>query len=317
MIQLTNLCNSKCKNCLIWTHEVNKNPDYKEVSVDEIAHVMSELKNDLFWVAFTGGEPTLKKAEIFELLKRAVEICPRMRVVAFTTNGLKPNDALEIALEIRKYNLDSIVTISMDGDEKTHDHIRGIKGNYQLALETYKLLRDHGVKVHYGLTVGKLNHDYIKEHYQNDGKNIKAITFTHMNGIYSYSGDVNSSRILDSLNIIMKSYKVEKLHEIIEFIYLKISKKFFIKKMRKNIIPCSVMKSTIDIMADGEVVPCMFLPKISDAQDFKKEMLFSEKGQKIIDDIKREKCPKCWMNCYAPHSIIEHPVKSVIQAVIN
>ncbi len=315
MIQLTNLCNSKCKNCLIWTHEVNHNPEYQEVSNEDICNVMTELREDLFWIAFTGGEPTLKKDDIIFLLSKAVEICPRMRVVAFTTNGLKPNDALEIALEIKKLGLDSIVTISLDGDEMTHDHIRGVKGNYQLAQETLKLLENHGVKVHFGLTVGKLNYDYIQNKYHQDAAHIKAVTFTHLNGIYSYGGSVNAGRMLESIKTIIRNYKVDKLHETIELIYLKISEIFFNREMKENIIPCSVLKSTIDVMANGDIVPCMFLPKISSANKFKKSDLDSKEVKKVLEDIRKNKCPKCWMNCYAPHSIIDKPITSLIKVM--
>lgn len=317
MIQITNLCNSRCKNCLIWNEPVNHNSNIKEVTLEEILGVVEVLKNELIWIAITGGEPTLKKNEVIETIARAKKKCKKLSVVAFTTNGLLPKEALEIALGIKDLGLDSIVTISMDGDEKVHDHIRGVKGNFKLANETLKLLRDNGVKCHFGITIGQHNHDFVDQGYEGIAKNIKAITFTHLNGIYSFKGSLHFKKIASNIDKVLSLYKLNKLHEIIELIYLKISKKFFAKDMKKNLLPCTSMKSTIDLMADGSVLPCMFMPKIADANNFTSDSLYSEEALRILADIKKNNCPKCWMNCYAPHSIIYHPFKSLREILVK
>ena len=28
--------------------------------------------------------------------------------------------------------------------------------------------------------------------------------------------------------------------------------------------------------------------------------------------IKENNCPKCWMNCYSPHSIMQNPIQSLL-----
>ena len=115
------------------------------------------------WIAFTGGEPTLKVDEVVALTKEAKRLCPKLSIVAFTTNALLPKATLELAKEIKALKLDCLVTISLDGDEATHDHMRGVKGNFQLAWETLNLLRSQGIKAHFGLTISKHNLDFFKE----------------------------------------------------------------------------------------------------------------------------------------------------------
>ena len=39
--------------------------------------------------------------------------------------------------------------IELDGDEKLHDEVRGVKGNYKKCLETYDLLKQ---KIFYVIT---------------------------------------------------------------------------------------------------------------------------------------------------------------------
>lgn len=316
MVQLTDLCNSRCKTCHIWTKEVNSNLEVKEVTSSAIINVVKELNNDLIWISFTGGEPTLKPELVIEVIKQSKKICPKLSIVAFTTNGLLPEKALQIADTIKGLSLDCIVTISLDGDEQVHDNIRGIKGNYKLAHETMSILKHNGIVAHFGLTISKYNHDYIKNEYAHAAKNIKAITSTHMSGIYNINGDIDSSRMVESLEKVTSFYKIEKLHELIEFIYLKIAKKFYIHGAKKNIIPCSSLTSSIDILANGDVVPCMFLKKIATAHSFKISDLTTEEGLVAIENIKKNQCPKCWMNCYAPHSIMHSPLKAIKNALL-
>ncbi len=37
----------------------------------------------------------------------------------------------------------------------------------------------------------------------------------------------------------------------------------------------------------------------------------SEEAEKMRAKIKKGNCPHCWMNCYSPHSIMQHPFKSI------
>ena len=36
------------------------------------------------------------------------------------------------------------------------------------------------------------------------------------------------------------------------------------------------------------------------------EIYLSSKTNQIRESIKKNECPKCWMNCYSPHSIMQN-----------
>ena len=41
------------------------------------------------------------------------------------------------------------------------------------------------------------------------------------------------------------------------------------------------------------------------------DIISSKKAKESLDIIKKDNCRKCWMNCYSPYSIMQHPFKSV------
>ena len=45
------------------------------------------------------------------------------------------------------------------------------------------------------------------------------------------------------------------------------------------------------------------------------EIYLSSKTNQIRESIKKNECPKCWMNCYSPHSIMQNPIKSIYKAL--
>jgi len=310
LINLTDLCNSRCNFCDIW-----KIKPENEINVDNIIKSFDGSEKDIYWLSLSGGEVTLVKY-YFELIDRLKKKLPNLKIVAFTTNCLTPNRVVKYAKYIKDNNLDPLITLSLDGDEKLHDEVRGIKGNYKKCLETYKMLKDEKILCHYGITLSDKNYEFVKNNYHNYKDTMKAVTFIHSEGIYNKENSYDDDeRIIKSLKIIDKNFKIKKLYEIIEKIHIKLSIKFLEKKRKKNIIPCDVLNSSIHIMQDGAVKPCMFMKEIGNIKENNMlNFLRKESTLEIKEKIKKDQCPKCWMNCYSPHSIIQAPIKSFIRA---
>ena len=310
LINLTDLCNSRCNFCDIW-----KIKPENEINVDNIIKSFDGSEKDIYWLSLSGGEVTLVKY-YFELIDRLKKKLPNLKIVAFTTNCLTPNRVVKYAKYIKDNNLDPLITLSLDGDEKLHDEVRGIKGNYKKCLETYKMLKDEKILCHYGITLSDKNYEFVKNNYHNYKDTMKAVTFIHSEGIYNKENSYDDDeRIIKSLKIIDKNFKIKKLYEIIEKIHIKLSIKFLEKKRKKNIIPCDVLNSSIHIMQDGAVKPCMFMKEIGNIKENNMlNFLRKQATLEIKEKIKKDQCPKCWMNCYSPHSIIQAPIKSFIRA---
>ncbi|MDA9731469.1 radical SAM protein [Candidatus Pelagibacter sp.] len=310
LINLTDLCNSRCAYCDIW-----KIKPKNEIDLINIKNSLSGIEKDIYWMSFSGGEVTLV-SYFYELIDYLKDNLPNLKLIAFTTNALSVSKAEKYANYIKEKGFDSLITISLDGDEYHHDKIRGIKGNYQKCLKLYNILKSKKIPCHFGITVSDQNLNFIKKSYRNFVDTIKAVTFVHSDGIYNKKNSYNHDKeILEGLEYIVKNYRIKKLSEIIEWIHIKISIKFLKKKREENIIACDVLNSSIHINPNGDLKPCMFMPNVGNIKSNSiKDIILNQKTQSAKELIKKNHCPKCWMNCYSPHSIMQNPFKSLWKA---
>jgi len=313
VVELTTQCNSKCLYCDIWKI---KKEDTQKINLEDFENFLRKMNRHLLWIALTGGEVSTNN-QFPEIIKLIKENCPNLRIITFTTNGLAPQRILEFALLIKKeLDCDSFITISLDGDEETHDRIRGIKGNYAKCMETYQLLREHSIQCHFGITVAEGNYSFIQQSFQSYSDRIKAVTFFHSGGIFltDHSTDDRETnlKILDALKTIYKHYRVSALGDWLVKLHIKIAILFIKKDRNTNIIPCDVGLSSAHLMANGDLLPCMYLPPIRKiSEGFELSDYHSPEAEAMLADIKRDKCPHCWMACYSPHNMLQSPVKSL------
>jgi sulfatase maturation enzyme AslB (radical SAM superfamily) len=241
--------------------------------------------------------------------------CPSLCIITFTTNGLEPKIILSIAQLIKTVlpDADFFITISLDGDEKLHNKLRGIENNYKNAQETYSLLRDNNFSVHWGATLNNSNAEYFSK---NSASQIKAVSLVHDQGIYNTKFKIENEIISRALKNIIKNYRIANISEIIEFIFLKLGLKYLHNNRQKLPIPCSVLSTSLHISPYGDVSPCMYMPSIGNIKTSKIDtVLDSTLAKHMLEDIKNANCPKCWMNCYAPHSMMSAPLKTMKAAL--
>jgi sulfatase maturation enzyme AslB (radical SAM superfamily) len=312
LISLTNQCNSRCVYCDIWKiNSEDKSKLQAELKLEELDSVFSDLGEHLIWLSLSGGEVTLVPY-FKEMVLSAKKHCKNLKVFTFTTNALAPDRAVEYAIFTKKLGLDVFITISLDGDEETHDALRGIKGNFKKCVRLYEMLRTAGVNAHYGVTVGDGNEQFIKNDFPKMASMIRSVTFVHSGGIYHKENASDNSIMLKSLALINNCYKISNLSEIIEKIHIKVSYFMLQNNMKKSIIPCDVLNSSIHIMPYGEIKPCMYMPEIGNIrQSGILKSLMGPFSAKSKADIKNDQCPHCWMNCYSPYSIMQHPFLAI------
>ncbi|MGC9132745.1 MAG: radical SAM protein, partial [Candidatus Micrarchaeia archaeon] len=133
---ITYKCNSRCLTCNIW-----KIHPHDELTLNEIKEFAK--KNDWFkWIGLTGGEPFLRE-DISQIAEVFSKYSKGLYILTIPTNALCNGDFIEEKIkEILELKIPRVViTISLDGYEKLHDRIRGVKGNYQKAINLYKRLK--------------------------------------------------------------------------------------------------------------------------------------------------------------------------------
>jgi len=134
---VTRRCNLKCSHCFYWKEiESEKDP---ELTLPEIERIVPTLKSKVS-LAITGGEPFLRKD--------LVEICSiftkhkRVSAIGIATNGYLIEKIVSNCRQIlASAPIPVSVQISLDGQEKTHDRIRGVKGSFRKAFQTLQALK--------------------------------------------------------------------------------------------------------------------------------------------------------------------------------
>ena len=133
VIELTDLCNLQCKMC--WLHGLNgtmkKRLLEKEIPSKGLIKFLEKARNPNTYVRFTGGEPLIKPG-LFEILKYLKTNKIRVGRIATNATLITP----KMAKKLVNSNIERL-TISIDGDQKIHDKIRG-KGNFTKTIQGIK-----------------------------------------------------------------------------------------------------------------------------------------------------------------------------------
>lgn len=134
---VTARCNALCKHCFYWE---SLNQGQKELSLDEVDRIAASMDRVL-WVAFTGGEPFLRKdlPEFAKILHDRLDPA----TLSINTNGLKTAQIVDSAERLVKSCPRTFVGIlcSLDGMQQTHDRIRGVPNNFEKTVATFRELQ--------------------------------------------------------------------------------------------------------------------------------------------------------------------------------
>lgn len=128
-------CNSRCLTCGVWQKESN------ELTAEEWERTFAHLGSDLIYLTFTGGEPFLRR-DLPHLAEVAHRHC-RPLLITIPTNGLLTEQVLASTEAICRAAPRSQIGInlSLDGVGEEHDRIRGVPGNWERALRTWRALK--------------------------------------------------------------------------------------------------------------------------------------------------------------------------------
>lgn len=132
---VTSRCNSLCRTCF-YHNELNQPGDMTFEQIEKVSRTMPPITD--LWLS--GGEPTLRHdaSEIIDLFVRNNGV----RRLIIPTNGLVKERVYAIVDEALSQHpgLDLYLNIALDGYGETHDHIRGVPGNWQKTLDCIKSL---------------------------------------------------------------------------------------------------------------------------------------------------------------------------------
>jgi len=257
-------CNSRCKTCNIWKKKKNS----KELSLQEFEEIFKNIgKNNLYLLILTGGEPFLHK-DLDKIAFLAEKYCQPSTIV-IPTNCILGEVIVRKTKEILEKCKHTHITVnvSLDNIGKKHDSIRGVKGNFQKVIDTYKELKkleetnkNFDVSIH--TVISKLNYQDFPEIY-NFVKQLKPSNY--ITEIAEKRKELENkncsitpsyeeySRAIDFLINDLKKHRLT-LKQALRIEYYKTVKEII--KSNKQVLPCYAGIASAQIDPTGEVWFC-------------------------------------------------------------
>lgn len=148
-IELTSMCNMKCKYCYNSSGQKGNN----ELTIEEWVNVLNGIVDagGIFQCTFSGGEPLL-----FNNLNTLMDLLYNDGTsFNLITNGTYLDENKVLLLKKYRWNW---IQVSLDSvSPEIHDFVRGYHGGWEKAVNAIKLLKQYKLPVHVACVVTRKN----------------------------------------------------------------------------------------------------------------------------------------------------------------
>jgi MoaA/NifB/PqqE/SkfB family radical SAM enzyme len=292
--------------CHIWQDD----PDWKqEITPAEIA---ANLVPSLRDINLSGGEPSLRD-DLPEIYAVCRERCPSARIV-ISTNGLLTDRILQQTKRILQVDRRVGYGISLDGQERMHDQVRGVPGGYRKGLETVRALKGMGVtNLRIAFTVTSTNYRHLGRIY--DLARAEGVQFTA-----AVAHDSDHYFKIHGNQLPLVEEVGPHFDRIVRDEMLSMSPKrwfrgYFFDGLKRYVatksrpLPCHAGWLSAMIDPYGNVFPCNIMDwKMGSIREKPlAEILLTERSDEVRGDV--SKCTNCWMVCTARSALRNYPLK--------
>lgn len=305
-------CNSRCVNCLNWTM-----PNTDDLTLEEI-RLFAKNVPYLSWINFTGGEPS-ERRDLAEVVKAFIDECPDLLFVHIPTNGINTKRIVALARKLVELDAPGLFfTVSIDGPPAVNDKLRGIRNDFELAVETYRQLKAMpGVKVMVGMTLYKENERLIDETVEAIRRRVPNFRYRDMHvnlphvSKHFYGNDGLSLRATDSMLRSIMSYRRKRgipRHplDVVEAWYQRKAKQFV--TTGKTPMSCVALTASCSLAENGVVYPCTMwgeaVGNIRESGYRLDGLLDSDRKKHLRTMIRNKQCDNCWSPCEAYQTLL-------------
>ncbi len=298
---ITDICDLRCKHC--YQSDYTNNGliiDDLFLVLDKISSFIKFLKeknhNLTSQINITGGEPFLRD-DIIELISKIKSY--NLFQFAILSNGkLMESEKLDQLVKLEP----KFIQLSLEGDEKTNDFIRG-KGSYKQVKTALKEYKKRKIPVMISFTANAKNYTQFRE----------VVKFARKNGAFKVWTDrylpikkddqliLSKSQTRDFFNNVLRLQKRERIRILRK---VKISSNRALQFLVSGGLPyrCSAGTSLLAILPNGDLLPCRRLPiKIGNIlTDDLKEIYY--KNNSLIQLRDQENLDYKCKGCYYKHS---------------
>ncbi len=315
---VTYWCQSRCLTCNIWQMKPKD-----ELSIDEIAE-FARKNNSFKWLELTGGEPFLRQ-DIVRIAEEFYNNSKGLYMLTLPTNSLCDHDMVERKLRsILDLGIPRVIlTVSLDGHKELEDKIRGVKGNYEKAIDMFD--RVHRLREEYknigaffGYTISRFNQGELERTVEEVMRQLPYVTPNHfhinmgqISSNYYGNGNVeiraNEADILNDIGALLKMRKQD-------YSPVGMLESSFLRKLmvyaRTGEPPLKSRSLDASLFLDsfGNVYPSiMWDRKVCNIRDIDydiSKVWDSAEVNELRREIKEGREPKHWTACEAYQSIV-------------
>lgn len=157
-LEITSACNTKCRHCYNFFRDDN-DFSVSRLSLEKMdALIDLIIKDNVFHVVLTGGEPLLN----FDILLHAVKKLTANNISLSINSNLMLLDDTK-ACSLREAGIDHILTSLNSYDKKTNDYMVNQDGAFEKIIQGIKVARANAIRVSSNMIIAKNNKDHVYE----------------------------------------------------------------------------------------------------------------------------------------------------------
>lgn len=328
---VTNKCNSRCKHCFFWKNLNRKG----ELSLGEIGRIFRNT-GKIRDMSLSGGEPILRE-DIADIVKVIYENS-KINSISIPSNGLLVDRLIRVSEKILKEcKIKLLINLSIDGPEKIHDYIRGVRGNFKKSvLSARKLikLREKYPNLYININSVVMNKnidelpkfmEWIRKNLDADGHYFEVIRGDMKDKEFKvpdadklekfYKKALENEEFYFNKRYKKKRIRINLGKKATRIFYLGIVKYLYSLQLnnirgKKWPFRCLAGKTSVVIYPEGDVAVCELKKPIGNLRDFNydiKKIMESKKYKEMLNQIKKIKC-SCTHDCFIYNTINHTPM---------
>jgi len=287
----------------------------EELKTEEWLRVFESLGTSPFWVTISGGEP-FTRSDLVEICRAICEV-NRPKILNIPTNGLLcdriENWTPKIAETCANNGVALNVNLSLDGIGARHSEIRGVKGNWELAMKTFLALRTlenkcHSLNVGVHTVISKYNIHELSEvaeyivnelrpsNYIMEVAEERSELFNVSSGITPQPTELEQvlTEVARCLRAAPRSKELSKIGLAFRLRYYELIPK--ILESERQIVPCMASFASCHVSAYGDVWPCCVLGYTRPMGNLRescfnfKKLWCSKRANEVRDVIRKGSC---------------------------
>lgn len=180
LIFVTNQCNS---NCIMCPDSVKQRTRPNKITIEYLQEYIALLPTDLIHVDITGGEPTLLKENLPNIIESVKMHCENAEILMLSNGRSFASDyytKLFGTLATRKFKIE----IPVHGaNTQLHDRIAGCKGSFEQTRRGIHNLLKQKIQVGIRIVVSKLNYQVLNEIIEFIHNEYPEITYVNIMGM--------------------------------------------------------------------------------------------------------------------------------------